>query len=82
MLKLFWWFRKRKKQQSKEYLNVVEGIGKAKILYKSLIAVAHPDRHPDKEEVYTEIMDRITANRYNYNELLKIKQEIESLSNK
>ena len=78
MFKFIRWFRKRKKQQSKEYLNVVEGMGKAKTLYKSLIAIAHPDKHPNEEEVYTEIMDRITANRYNYNELLKIKNEIET----
>ena len=78
MFKFIRWFRKRKKQQSKEYLNVVEGMGKAKALYKSLIAIAHPDKHPNEEDVYTEIMDRITANRYNYNELLKIKNEIET----
>lgn len=80
MLNLIRWFRKRKKQRSKEYLNVVEGMGKAKALYKSLIAIAHPDKHPNEEEIYTEIMDRITANRYNYSELVKIKQEVERLA--
>ena len=70
------WFRKRKKEKIDEGLNVVAGISKAKALYKELIITAHPDRHPEEVEIYQEITDRITANRYNYNELLKIKQEI------
>ena len=77
MLNLFRWFQKQEKKQVDECRNVVAGIGKAKVLYKSLVSIAHPDKHPNEVERYVEIMDRITANRYNYRELLKIKDEIE-----
>ena len=76
MLNLFRWFRKRKQKRSNEYMNVVAGMGKAKALYRSLIVFAHPDRHPEEKERYTEITNRITANRYNYNELLRIEAEL------
>ena len=78
MIKVFKWFQRRKKKPSDEYMNVVTGMGKARSLYRRLVTIAHPDRHPNEEERYTEIMNRITANRYNYNELLKIKEEITS----
>lgn len=71
------WRRKvRKKEKIDEGLNVVAGISRAKVLYKKLINAAHPDKHPDNMEFYQELTDRITANRYNYNELLKIEQEL------
>ena len=70
------WFynllKKRSYDSINEGVNVVQGISKAKSLYKELIKIAHPDRHPHNEEYYKKITDRITANRYNYNELLKI----------
>lgn len=73
-------FRKQNTESINEGLNVVSGISKAKALYKELIILAHPDKHPDEVEYYQEITDRITANRYNYNELVKIKNEL--LSNR
>ena len=78
------WFKnlfnkKNKKDSVFEGINVVESIGKAKSLYKELIKLAHPDRHPDREEYYQELTDRINANRYKYNELLKIKEELLSV---
>lgn len=69
-------FRKTRKRKIDEGLNVVAGISRAKVLYKKLIIAAHPDRHPENMEFYQELTDRITANRYNYNELLKIEQEL------
>ena len=72
------WFRRDNNNLS-EGINVVSGISKAKSLYKELIVLAHPDRHPNEEEYYQELTDRITANRYNYNELIKIKNEILSV---
>ena len=72
-------FSKRNSESINEGLNVVQGIGKAKALYRELIKQAHPDRHPDKESYYKEITDRITANRYNYNELVKIQEELSSV---
>lgn len=78
------WFKrlfnkKNKKDFVSEGVNVVESIGKAKSLYKELIKQAHPDRHPNEEKYYQELTDRINANRYNYNELVKIKKEILSV---
>ncbi len=71
-------FRKNKKRKADEGLNVVAGISKAKALYKKLIVYAHPDKHPDNIEYYQKLTDRITANRYNYNELLKIEKELDN----
>lgn len=59
-----------------EGVNVVDSICKAKSLYKELIKFAHPDRHPDNSDYFKEMTDRINANRYNYNELMKIKKEL------
>ena len=71
-------FRKRNVDAINEGLNVVSGISKAKSLYKELIVLAHPDRHPEEESIFKELTDRINASRYNYNELLKIKNELEN----
>lgn len=73
------WFYRRKKERINEGLNVVSGISKAKSLYKELVILAHPDRHPNREEFYQELTNRINANRYNYNELVKIKEELKSV---
>jgi hypothetical protein len=74
-------FLKKNNQSVREGINVVESIGKAKILYKELIRLAHPDRNPNNEEYARELTDRINANRYNYKELLKIQQEISNEKN-
>lgn len=71
-------FHKRNKESVYEGINVVKGIGKAKHLYKELIILAHPDKHPTETEYFQELTNRITANRYNYNELIKIKNELQS----
>ena len=76
MINLVDWFRCKKKERMSEGVNVVSGISKAKDLYKELIKLAHPDRHPDEVDFYKEVTDRINANRYNYNELVKIKKEL------
>lgn len=80
-MKLFWLFRlfrKRKKEKIDEGLNVVEGISKAKKLYKELILKSHPDKHSEKEELAKEITELVNNNRYNYRELLKLKERIEN----
>lgn len=69
-------FCKKNNESVIESINVVESIGKAKVLYKELIRFAHPDRNPNNEEYAKELTDRINANRYNYKELLKIQHEI------
>lgn len=70
------WLHKGKKERISEGINVVSGISRAKSLYKELIILAHPDRHLNEEKHYQELTDRINANRYNYNELVKIKEEL------
>ena len=77
--KLFRLSHKRKQEKIDEGLNVVSGISKAKPLYKELIIKAHPDRHPENETYFKELMDRITENRYNYYELLKIENELNNI---
>ena len=71
-------FRKRNVDAISEGLNVVSGISKAKSLYRELIVLTHPDRHPEDASYFKELTDRINANRYNYNELLKIKNELDN----
>ena len=41
--------------------------------YKELIKQAHPDKHPNNKDVAEELTAMINNNRFNYRELLKIK---------
>ena len=59
-----------------ESSNVVNGIAKAKEMYKRLAIVAHPDRNPDHREEAEDLMSRISANRYNYDALLRLEEEV------
>ncbi len=56
-----------------EAYNVVESIAKAKQLYKELIKQTHPDKHPNNKDVAEKLTAMINNNRFNYRELLKIK---------
>ncbi len=76
MFRIFKWFKNRKRKNIDEGLNVVEGISKAKKLYKELIVKSHPDRHPNNIEKALEITELLNQNRYNYRELLKLKERI------
>ena len=68
---------KFKKNISKdESSNVVNGIAKAKEIYKRLAIIAHPDRNPDHREEAEYLMSRITANRYNYDALVRLEEEV------
>lgn len=78
MFAFFKRLRLRRKIHIDEGLNVVEGISKAKTLYKELIRKAHPDRHPQKEELAKEITEAINNNRYNYRGLLELKKRVET----
>ena len=81
---MFSWFKrlflsqKHRKEAISESINVVESIAGAKTLHKELIRKAHPDKHSDKEELAKEITDLINENRYNYRELLRLKERIEN----
>lgn len=77
MFHLFNWSRNKKKSKIDEGMNVVEGISKAKKLYKELILKSHPDKHFQKEQLAKELTELINNNRYNYRELLNLKERIE-----
>lgn len=63
--------------KSDESKNVVDGMVKARQLYRSLAGKAHPDKHPDKRDIAEDIMSKLTSNKHNYLKLLEIKEEIE-----
>ncbi len=63
--------------KSNESKNVVVGMVKAKTLYKDLVVMAHPDKHPDKRAIAEDITSRLTCCKYNYAKLLKLRDEIE-----
>ena len=69
--------RFRRSVKGDQSQNVVDGMVKAKALYKKLCQLAHPDRHQDKKGIAEDIMKRVVANRHNYSELLALKREIE-----
>lgn len=69
--------RFRRTIRGDESTNVVDSVVKARKLYKELSLAAHPDRHPDRREIAENLMRRITANKRNYSELLKLKKEVE-----
>jgi hypothetical protein len=77
---MFRWIKNlfSKQDYKDESLNVVASIGKAKSLYKDLIVKAHPDKLPNQSELATTLTELINKNRYNYSELLKIKNRIET----
>ncbi len=58
--------------------NVIDGMVKAKLLYKKLSVMAHPDRNPKCREKAEEIMKHLNENRFNYSELVKLKDKIET----
>ena len=77
---MFRWFKrlflshKNRKETFLESVNVVESIASAKSLHKELIRLAHPDKNPMKVELAQEITELLNMNRYNYRELLKLKE--------
>lgn len=74
--------RFRKSLKKNESINVIDGMVKAKILYKRLSIIAHPDKHPNDTTLAGDLMSRIVANRYNYSELLALEKEVnEKLNN-
>ena len=69
--------RFRKSIKSDESTNVVDGMVKARKLYKDLCQAAHPDKHPEKLETAQDLTQRITANKHNYAALVALQKEIE-----
>lgn len=81
---MFNWFKrlfishKKRNEMISESTNIVESIASAKSLHKELIRKAHPDKNPKKVELAQEITELLNMNRYNYRELLKLKERIEN----
>ncbi len=81
---MFRWFkrlfisRKNRKAAMQESVNVVESIASAKALHKELIRKAHPDKNPMKIDLAQELSELININRFNYRELLKLKERVEN----
>ncbi|GGD17714.1 hypothetical protein [Flavobacterium orientale] len=79
----------RKKLSEKEgdnfksiFKNMVFSISKSKELYKSLITKVHPDRFTDDRKLKAEELSaRITKFKKNYDELIKLKIEVENFLN-
>lgn len=69
--------RFRRTIKGDESVNVVDSMVKARKLYKELSLAVHPDRHPDRRKTAESLMRRVTSNKRNYSELLKLKTEIE-----
>lgn len=76
LIRLFNRIRFRKTIKSDESINVVDGMVKARMLYKKLSVMAHPDKIINNREVAEEIMQRLTANKHNYAALIEIEREI------
>ena len=80
---MFSWFkrlflsRRQKKEALAESVNIVESIATAKSLHKELIRIAHPDKNPQKVDLAQELTELINNNRYNYRELLRLKERVE-----
>ena len=66
----------RKTVKTDETQNVVDSMVRARKLYKELSLMAHPDKHPSKRDVAEDLMQRVTANKRNYSELISLKAEI------
>lgn len=76
LTRLFKRMRFRKTIKTDESINVVDGIVKARILYKKLSLQAHPDKNINRRKEAEDIMQRLTANKHNYAALIEIEKEI------
>lgn len=77
LLNLFVSFLRPKSSKREDCNNIVQSMARCKQLYKTLSVLAHPDKHPNKSELATEIMNEINANRFNYSELIKLEKKIQ-----
>jgi hypothetical protein len=89
-VKTFFNERRKKSQLRKKILsekisytdtaeNFTKSISHSDKLYKELITKIHPDLFEDNNKIYaTELSAKITKNKKNYNELLKLKIEVEN----
>ena len=69
--------RFRKTIKTDQSVNVVDGMVKARKLYKELCIKAHPDKHREQQTIAEELMKKVVANRFDYNGLLQLQDEIQ-----
>lgn len=60
-------------------VNITKSITQSHKLYKELITKTHPDLFEQKDQVFaTKLSSKITKNKKNYSELIKLKKEVET----
>lgn len=63
--------------------NITNSISKSKMLYKRLIIKVHPDKFSgDDKFLANDLSSKITKSKKNYNELSRLKIEVDSFLNK
>lgn len=67
----------RKKEKNMDSVNVVQSMSKAKVLYRELIKLTHPDRNPQKRELAEEFTQQVNQARFDYHKLLMLQKQIE-----
>lgn len=74
-MKIWKFFRKREKDI--DVTNIVQSMSKAKVLYRKLVKLTHPDRNPQKRELAEELTQQVNQARFDYNKLLVLQKQIE-----
>jgi len=69
--------RRRKSKATEQAANVIRSMAHAKKLHRELIVLAHPDKNAANRELAEELSELVNENRYNYDELMKLKQRIQ-----
>ena len=57
--------------------NIVQSMSKAKVLYRELVKLTHPDRNPQKRELAEELTQQVNQARFDYHKLLVLQKQIE-----
>lgn len=71
-------FKRRQYASAKESCNIVNSMAKCKALHKKLTILAHPDRNASKAEIAHNITSLLNENRFNYQKLLELEQQIKN----
>ena len=74
---IFPFYKRRRKVVRDDCNNIVRSMARCKKLHKKLAILAHPDKHPDKTDIATRLMNEINTNRFNYSELIKLEKRIQ-----
>lgn len=74
-MKIWKFFREREKDI--DVTNIVQSMSKAKVLYRKLVKLTHPDRNPQKRELAEKLTQQVNQARFDYNKLLVLQKQIE-----